>query len=445
MIPAMKNGAGAQPRTDGMPRLIRRGAFLCAFLILGLGGWSAVADISSAVIAPGELVVETSPKKVQHPTGGIVGEILVSEGDAVVEGQVLARLDETSARANLSIIERQLDALQGRAARLDAEKIEGGTLVFPNELLERATFDPEAGRIVEDERRLFETRRSANAALQSELRERVRQTREEIGGLTEQLAARTRETALIKDELAGVQALWDKNLVGISRRNVLERDAIRLEGEQGALRASIAQAKGRIAEIELQMLRSEQDFRGEALRLLRDVEAQVAELQERRISAYDQLRRIEIRAPQKGVVHQRTINTAGGVVGPGEVLMLIVPVQEDLVIDARINPIDRDQIHEGQKAVVRFPALNQRTTPDLTGVLERISADVSRENVPGLPPQSHYTARIRLSAEEARKIETHRLRPGMPAEAYIQSQSRPALSYFMRPIADNFARTFRER
>ncbi len=445
MALASAQAVAAEDRRWGIEHYVRTGAVLCAVLVFGLGGWAMVADISSAVIASGTLSVETSPKKVQHPTGGIVGEILVREGDAVKEGDVVARLDDTMARANLAIVERQLDALQGRAARLDAEKIDGAEPSFPAALIARASGDADMRKIIDDERRLFETRRAGLAGLKSQLAERILQTREEISGLSEQLAARGREITLIQAELEGVESLYKQNLVGISRRNMLERDTIRLGGEYGSLRAAIAQAKGRIAESELQIIRSEQEFRGEALRDLRETESRIAELLERRIAALDQLNRVDIRAPQTGVVHQRNINTVGGVVGAGELLMQIVPVSEDLVIEVRMSPIDRDQIHEGQTATVRFPALNQRITPEVTGILERISADVTHDQTPGMPPQSFYSGRIRLPASEAAKLGSHRLRPGMPAEAYIQSDSRSAMSYFIRPITDNFARAFRER
>ncbi len=445
MAAAASHAASREKRRWGVEHYVRTGILVCFIIVFGFGGWAAVAKISSAVIATGTLVVETSAKKVQHPTGGIVGELLVKDGDVVEEGQVVARLDATMAQANLAVVERQLDALLGRAARLDAEKVPDGVIVFQPALLAKAERDPETRKIVDDERRLFDARRKGLDGLRAQLEERIRQTRDEIGGLQDQLSARMQEMTLIRAELEGVEQLWRQNLIGIQRRNALERDTIRLEGEHGALRASIAQAKGRIVETELQIIRAEQEFRGEALRVVRDTEARIADVVERRVAALDQLARIDIKAPQAGVIHQRSINTVGGVIGAGDVLMQVVPVTEGLVIEVRMLPTDRDQVHEGQQARVRFPALNQRTTPEVVGVLERISVDVAQETTPGAPPMAFYTGRVRLPASEAAKIDVHRLRPGMPAEVYIEAESRTALSYMVRPIADNFSRAMRER
>jgi HlyD family secretion protein len=272
------------------------------------------------------------------------------------------------------------------------------------------------------------------------LAERASQLNEEIGGLTSQIAAKEREIELINEELVGVRELWEKKLVPIQRVNELDRQAARLEGERGQLVAAIAQAKGRISEIELQVIQIDQDMRSEVAEELREIQAKTAELVERQIAAEDQLRRIEIRAPQSGRVHQLAVHTVGGVIGPGDVLMLVVPVADDLTVEVKIAPQDIDQVHIGQPAVLRFSAFNQRTTPEVDGEVTRVSADLTVDQRTGL---SYYTARIGLVAGGIQRLEGFVLAPGMPVEAFIQTGERTVLSYLTKPLTDNAMRSFR--
>ena len=422
------------------------GLAITVLLIGGVGGWATTAQLAGAVIAPGTIVVESNVKKVQHPTGGIVGEILVKEGGEVEAGQVVLRLDDTVTKATLGVVRSQLDELTAREARLLAERDDAGAIVFPPHLM-AARDDAAAATAVAGEEKLFESRRTALTGQRAQLRERVAQLNEEIGGLSAQLAAKESELALIAKELTGVAELYHKNLVSISRYTQLQRDQTRLQGERGHFIAEIARARGKIGETELQIIQLDQDFRTEVLKDLRDAQGKIAELKERVTAAEDQLKRVDLRAPQAGNVHQLAVHTVGGVIGNGETLMEIVPRADELVVEAKIAPADIDQVAVGATAVVRIMAGNQRTTPQITGVLTRVSADLTHEQQQNAlqPPQAYYTVRIALPAEEVARLEDLRLVPGMPAEAFIQTHERTPLEYLLKPLQEQIARTFRER
>jgi HlyD family secretion protein len=404
-----------------------------ALLAGGVGGLAATTELSGAVIAPGSLVVDTNVKKVQHPTGGVVGELRVRDGDRVKSGDIVVRLDETITQANLAIVVKSLNELQARLARLEAERDDAEMVVFPAELLARGA-NPEVARTVEGERNLFKLRRTARAGQKAQLKERVAQLREEIQGLTGQAAAKRREIELIGQELEGVRELWRKNLVQIQRVTALERDAARLEGERGQLVAATAQSKGKISEIELQIIQIDQDLRSEVAKEMREVQGKLAELVERKVAAEDQLKRIDIRAPQDGQVHQLAVHTLGGVITAGEAIMLIVPETDALTVEAKLAPQDIDQVRPGQRAVLRFSAFNQRTTPEINGFVTRVSGDLSTDQRTGM---TYYTVRISLPEEEVGRLGVGlRLIPGMPVEAFIQTGERTVLSYLTKPLTD---------
>src|SRR5215207_584811 len=417
------------------------GVALVVLLAGGVGGWAATTEIAGAVIAPGALVVESNIKKVQHPTGGVVGELRVRDGQTVREGDVVVRLDETVTQANLAMVVKSLDELYARRARLEAER-DGEAKIKVGPELARRLADPDVARVVTGEQKLFEIRRAAREGQKAQLKERVGQLREQILGLNEQIVAKKREIELIGQELKGVRELWSKNLVQITRVTALERDAARLEGERGALVSSIAQTKGKITETELQILQGDQDLRTEVGKELAEIRAKVSELVEKKVAAEDQLKRVDIRAPQDGKVHQLSVHTVGGVVTPSEPLMLIVPIADVLTVEVKIAPQDIDQVRVGQKAVLRFPAFNQRTTPELSGEVTRVSADTTQDQKTGA---TFYTVRIGLAEAEIARLNGLRLVPGMPVESFIQTGDRTVLSYLTKPLTDQIAKAFKER
>ncbi|KNY20944.1 hemolysin secretion protein D [Methylobacterium sp. ARG-1] len=445
MIVEFEAASGLEPSLG--PRAdIRRHLFLAGVvslaLVAGVGGWATFTQIAGAVIAPGQLVVESNVKKVQHPTGGVVGELLVKDGDHVKTGDVLVRLDETQTRATLDITRKALDELAARRARDEAERDGAIAVVFPRDLLTREAASPEISALVEGESRLFAARLASREGQRAQLSERAAQLKEEIAGLTEQTVAKAREMRLIGDELKGVHDLYARNLVPLSRVTALERDAARLEGERGQLTATIASTRGKIAETNLQILQVDTDMRTEVGKDLAEIRGKWSELVEKRVASEDQLKRIDLRAPQDGVVHQMSVHTVGGLVTPSEPAMLIVPDADRLTVEARVQPQNIDSLRLGQKAVLRFSAFNARTTPEIDGTVIRVSADVTADQKTG---QSYYTVRIGLVSEELTRLGDVRLVPGMPVEAFLQIGERTVLSYLTKPLADQIAKAWRER
>jgi HlyD family secretion protein len=430
-------------RSDhSISRNIWAGIAVSVVLVGSVAGWAGTTDISGAVIAPGALVVDSNVRKVQHPTGGVIGEIRARDGDRVKAGDILVRLDATITRANLSIVSKGLDEQLARKARLEAERDDREGVEFSRELLARA-FNPDIAHIMTGERRLLDLRRAARTGQKSQLRQRIAQLEEEVQGLTAQAAAKAQEIALTQKELVGARELWDKNLYPITKLTQLEREATRLDGERARLLSSSAQVKGKITETELQIVQVDRDLASEVAKELREGDAKIGEFLERKVAAEDQLQRIEIRAPIDGVVHQSTVFTVGGVItANSEPLMLIVPEADKLIIEAKVSPQDIDQLRPGQPVLLRFSAFNQRTTPEINGMLNRISADVMTERRTGA---SYYSVRIAITAEEIARLGDGKLMPGMPVEAFIQTGDRKVLSYLVKPILDQIARAFRER
>lgn len=434
----MAAGKPLDPFRDIRATTLWGGALL--LVLLGtVGVWAATAPLSGAVIAQGQVVVESNVRRIQHPTGGVVGEILVSDGDRVKTGDVLVRLDETTARANLGMVDNQINQLAARKARLEAERDGRSAIVFPAALRQHAAEEAIAA-ILAGEETLFSSRQAARDGQISQLRERIAQTQEEISGLAAQVASKREQIRLIELELEGVRKLYASNLVSISRMTSLEREAARLSGEAGQLVAETARAKGRITETELQIIQIDQEQRREVSTELRDVETRLADFAERRVAAVDQLQRIDLRAPQDGVVHQKTVHTVGGVVSAGEQMMLIIPEHDGLVVEARIDPQLIDRLRVGQNVILRFSAFDSADTPDLSGVLTRISADLTRDPQSGL---SFYVTRIALRPGEAQRLDGKQLMPGMPVEAFIQTGERTALAYLVKPVKDQLMRAFR--
>jgi HlyD family secretion protein len=380
---------------------------------------------------------------VQHPTGGVVGELRVREGDRVKAGDRLVRLDETQTLANATIITKSFDELLARQARLEAERDSADKIVFPKVLLDRAR-DPEseAARAIAAERSLFDLRRQARGGQKAQLKERSAQLQEEIKGYLGQAEAKQKEVDFIHQELEGVRTLWQKNLVPMNRLTALERDTARLEGERSQLSGMIAQAKGKIAEIGLQVIQVDQDLRTEVGKDLIEARSKISETAERKTAAVDQLNRIDIRAPQSGRVHQLTVHTVGGVISPGEQIMLIVPDADALAVEVKIAPRDIDQVYVGQTASMRFAAFDQKTTPGIEGEVSMVSADLSQDQRTGT---SYYTVRVLLKPEELARLGNAKLVAGMPVDVFIKTPGRTALSYLIKPLRDQAERAFKER
>lgn len=450
-VPVLReNGSVIAPRprpaVASMRCYLVAGLVVCALLTAVIGGWAANVKLAGAVIAPGTVVVETNVKKVQHPTGGVIGELKVKDGDKVKAGDVVIRLDETVTRANLAAIVKSLDELVARRARLEAERDEAGGIVFPLDLIKRADSDPDTAKLISSETRLFEARRTTRAGQKAQLSERIDQSHKEIDGLEAQRRSKVEQIGFIQHELKGVEDLYRRQLVPVTRLDALQREASRLEGERGQIIAGIAQAQGKIAETELQIIQIDHDQRTDVLKELSEIEGKVGELAERKVAAEDQLQRIDIRSPQDGIVHQLSVHTIGGVVSAGETLMLIVPQADALTIEAQVAPQYIDQVWTGQQALVRFTAFNRRTTPELSGTVVHVAADLIKDQT-NQNAEAYYMIRIALGEGERDRLARLGLKlvPGMPAEVHIRTGERTALSYFVKPLTDQIARAFREK
>ncbi|MBB4193072.1 HlyD family secretion protein [Rhizobium aethiopicum] len=417
-------------------------AALGTVLLLGgvMGGLAATTHLSGAVIAAGTVVVDSYVKPVQHQKGGTVGQIFVKNGDRVEAGQVLIHLDDTQTRANLAIVRKRLNELFARTARLEAERAGAETVEFSRDFLAKAD-DPEVSRSIEGEKRLFVDRKSSRMSRKAQLRERIEQLKQETEGSVAQQTGKRQEIGLIEKELESLQRLFDQGLVPANRVYALQRESASLTGELGSLLANEAQAKGRITETELQIIQIDDDHRSEVSDQLRQAESDIGEFSERLVAAEDDLQRIDIRAPQEGIVHQLAVHAPGAVIAPGEAIMQIVPDRDALVAEVKLSPSDIDQVSIGQTVHLRFSAFSQRNTPELNGVVTGVAADLTADQRSGL---SYYVVRAEVSEGEWPRLGQVTPVPGMPVEAFIQTGERTALAYLTKPLMDQVARAFKE-
>jgi HlyD family secretion protein len=405
------------------------------------GGWATLVPLSGAVVLPGTLVVESSVKKVQHPTGGVVADIAVRDGMHVEAGSLLVRLDETQVRANGQLVVNQLDQIRMRAARLVAERDVTAEIRIPENFAARIG-DAGIAQLVASEKSQFTARASARRGQTELLQSNIGQFNEQIAGLEAQIASKTSQLSIIAGELTGVQELYSKGLVPLTRLTTLQREAARLEGERGQLTSAIAETKAKAGQAQLQIVKVEQDFRTEVLKDLREAQDKEAELTEKNVAAQDQLQRIDIRAPATGTVHQLAVHTIGGVIRPGDVILEIVPDSDELQIEARLPPNEIDQVRRAQTAFMRFSAFNQRTTPQVEGAVSYVSADLSHDTQTN---SAYYTVRVTLPGDERRRLGAVTLVAGMPVEVFLQTGSRTMMSYLFKPITDQLHRMFNER
>ncbi|BAV47544.1 rhiziobicin secretion ABC transporter RspE [Mesorhizobium loti] len=432
--------ANSAEARDGIRANLILGAAVTVMLIAGGGLWLGLTKIAGAVIAPATVVVESNIKKVQHLTGGTIGGIFAQDGDHVRAGDVVARLDDTLTRANLQIISQDLDRATVRLARLEAERQGLPEMQLPSSLQTRMG-DPELAALVNGERTLFESRATALTGQKAQLQSRSKQLERQIDGLKAQQAAEDQSVVLLDGDLTDVQALYTKKLVSKERLSNIRLDATRAHGESGRLAAAVAEAQARISETELQILQLDEQRRSEVTSELRETEAKQTELSERKVVAQDELTKTNIRAPQSGTVQESSIHTIGGVIAPGEVIMMIVPDADNLVVDALIPPSRIDDVRPGQHVSIRFPAFDAGTTPACEGSVKRISADLIKDQQKQL---SYFSARINVENKAACLTDAKVLKPGMPAEVHISTDERSVWSYLLKPLTDQMSRAFRQ-
>jgi HlyD family secretion protein len=439
-MPMMIQPESAQPRTGSRHLLL---AGVAAFLVLfgGAGSWMALMEISGAVIASGAVVVKGKPQLVQHLDGGVVEDIFVRNGDRVETGFLLARLDETVIRANLEIYRNRLREALAREARLTAE-LNGSDAVVWDERVHQLLDLGDSSQHRETQMRLMEARRESRSGQISQLQEKIAQYGNQIEGVTGLKSAKNEQIVYISKELTGMRSLLEKGYAPETRVLALERQRADLLGQVAEHEAEIARVRNSVSETRIAILQVEREFREQVLTEQREVAAQVDELTQQIQATQQQLSRVEIRAPASGIVHELALFTIGGVVAPGATVMQLIPQDRGLEMEVNVETHTIDQLHPEQEATVRFPAFNQRTTPELFGKVALISPSSVVDERTG---NAFYRVGIEIPAEEIRRLGSRTLVPGMPIEAFIRTDPRTVLSYLMKPITDNLAKVFREK
>jgi len=425
-----------------MSRPMMIGLLALGILVGGFGGWATLTEISGAIVASGQIEVDQNRQVVQHPDGGVVKDIYVEEGDAVSVGDVLISLDPSIEESELSIIQGQVFELMARRGRLTAERDGIRAITFDPRLIERAKTDAGIAELMQGQENLFQARVASNAKQIEQLTKRKSQIANQIDGIVAQRAAVATQLDLIEQELADQQKLLDRGLAQASRVLALQRSQAELSGDVGDLIAKQAESEGRITELDIQIEGLETTRREDAISRLRDQQYRTLELEERAGALIEKLMRMDIRAPVSGIVYGLSVFTPRSVIRPADPVMFLIPQDRPLVITVQVPPIDIDQVYVGQNAVLRFSALDQRTTPELFGKVTKVSPDAFQDDASRM---SYYRAEILLNEGETDRLPANvTLIPGMPVEAFIRTQDRTPLAYLIKPLADYFAKAFRE-
>jgi HlyD family type I secretion membrane fusion protein len=432
----------ADPRRD-----IRTGLIVAVLFFVLFLGWAAFVRLDAAAYAPGTLVVSGQRQSVQHRDGGVVGQIFVREGQRVTRGQLLITLSAAEVRAQERALASQAIRLLAQRARLEAEQLGRATIAEPREFASLSAEDrQEAATAMRLQQTEINARLAVLAAQRGALRERVGQSGEQGRGYGEQAASAREQQRLIDEQITALKPLADKGFVSQTRMRDLERARAELQGQGGQYSASVAQTKGAARENELQVIEAERTFRERTASDLRDVETSLGEVLPKWTAARDQLERTAIRAPATGAVVGLSVFTPGGVIAPGQKLMDIVPERTPLVVQARIAPDDADDLSVGQRALVKFSGLHERTLPNLEGRFTRLSADSFTDEKSG---QSYFTGEVVVPYDQIAIIRQVRgagfqLRAGMPVQVLIPLRKRTALDYALEPLIGGFWSSFRE-
>jgi epimerase transport system membrane fusion protein len=437
--PAANSKAPPEVRTDD--RFERRLGL--AILLTGVGGfgaWAALAPIDSAAVAPGIVTVEFNRKTVQHLEGGIVREILVREGERVGPGQLLVRLDDTQALAQLEIARSQYLANRALEARLVAERDGFREVVFPDDLL-TARADPRVQEAIAGQQQVFAARAKALSGEMEVLQQRIEQLNEQIRGLEALSGSKLARIKSYRTEIQDFQKLYEKGLTDRLRLREMERLAAELEGERAEHSSAIAAAQVKIGETRLEIVQLQRRQQTEVAQELRDTQAKLFDLRERIRALEDTAVRTEVKAPASGAVVGLAVHTIGGVVTPGGRILDIVPQDEQLIVEARVSPTDADRVSPGLVAQLRFSAFNTLTTPTVLGHVLTVSGDrLSDPNT----REAYYLARIQVSQEGMAVLRGLTLLPGMPVDVMIKTGERTFFEYLVKPITDRLAKAFRE-
>ncbi|WP_170391473.1 HlyD family type I secretion periplasmic adaptor subunit [Ruegeria arenilitoris] len=412
-----------------------------AILVGGLGVWSVRTHLAGAIVTQAVVEVQSNRQVVEHPDGGVVGDILVRDGDRVEQGDLLLRFDDTFLKSEKVIVESQLFELLARKVRLEAERDGEDANALSDRMQKLAAaelIDPE---LIDGQTRLYSARLETLSKKIDQLGKQRVQIESEIDGTKAQLVALRRQLELIGNELEDQQNLLTRGLTQASRVSALQREEASLTGEIGRLEAAVARLNGQIATTELQVVELAAARREEAIAELRQVQSEVVELAQRRLSLNERLARLDIRAPVSGTVFGSQVFAVQSVVQPAEPMMYVVPQNTPLVVAARVGAIHVDQLHVGQPVALRFPAFNQRETPEIEGRVINVSADTLKDEQTGF---TYYRADVVPVESELERLNGQVLLPGMPVEALIKTDERTPFSYLVKPMADYFNRSFRE-
>jgi membrane fusion protein, type I secretion system len=418
---------------------------------LGFGAWASLAPLQGAVVASGSFVPTGQNKQVQHLEGGIIREMLVKEGDLVEKDQLLLRLDDTAANAKLRRLVLREYRLLAQTARLRAEIGGSDRLELPGDLI-KASDDPEVAAIIKGQTDELNARKASRADQEEVFRKEIAGLKESIQGYQAQANSSRSRLALFKQEIDDKSHLLDQQLIRKSEYLALQRSEASIEGELGELIGRIGDAQELIARANQKITELRSTAVEQAVSDLRSAESELDDVEEQILAAQDIVNRTEVRAPVRGVVVKLHQYTPSGVVAPGGVILELVPVDDELLIEARVKPNDITHIKEGQDALVRLTALNQRVTPMVEAKLTYVSADAvpeQQETNPGEPePPKRYSFIVRARLDQndlKREVANFRPSPGMPADVYIKTGERTFLTYLMRPVLDSFSRAFREQ
>ena len=435
-LPAMPEAGLTLETSDLAPRRI--GLSILAIVFGGFGLWSILAPMDSAALAPGVITVKSHRKAVQHLEGGIVSEILVTDGQLVEKGQKLLVLDDTQARAELGILRGQYYTARAMERRLVAERDSSSVVEFAVTLKAQ---DARAREAVRNEEQIFEARRSDRLGEIEVLEQRIIQLESKIEGLQALVASKEEIVSSYSEEVADLSELLAEGFVNKQRLRELQRNRSRSVGEVADHRASIAQAEVEIGETRLQILQLNKRFITEVVDQLAESQATVYDLKERIFAIEDRVRRSVITAPVAGIVLGMNTHTIGGVAQGGKVLLDIVPELAELVVAARLSPIDIDRVSIGMEATIRFSAFKNATTPTIHGSLTKISADRLVDEQTGQP---YYLVQVVVSDEGKKMLGPLVLIPGMPAEVLIKTGERTLFEYLVQPARNAFARSLIE-
>lgn len=440
-LPETTTPASPEMGTAGIRRWNRIGIVIILLTFGGAALWSGLAPLSSAVIAQGVVKVDTSRKKIQHLEGGVILEIRVRDGVKVKAGDVLIRLDPTRADASHGVLRAGLDAALAQQSRLIAERDGHAQVTYPADLLRRRG-ESKVAELIKSQNSLFEARKASLAGQMGILDKQVVALGKKIEGLTGQQLAKEDQLRSLRLDVEGFAGLAAQGMLEKTRVRNTERDIARVEGERAEHVADISQAKTAISEKELEKFQIQKKFREEVIEDLRKVQNEMNDYLERIGAARHVLEQTEIRAPVEGTVVETRIHTTGGVIGPGEVLMEIVPTHDRLIVEAKARPQDIDRLRVGLPAGVKLSAFEQRTTPELNGQVSYVSADVIEDAKTNI---AYFLIKVEVPETELRRLKNQSIQPGMLADVFVRTGERTFLGYLMDPLVDSFNKAWREK